>query len=97
MPFVSPDLLRKTAGELKPGVRAVFCHSEGRAGFPLILRKDALLAVEELIEQQRFSLQELAKDLSAVVLPADEHQLFNVNTPKEMEQAKAWWNSRPPP
>jgi molybdopterin-guanine dinucleotide biosynthesis protein A len=93
MPLVSTELIQfvlrqfdNPGGKTKTVIHnAVFVRSRG-AGFPLILRREALEQVEQQIEKGDFSLQSLAKVVKATMLRLTSdwsQQLFNVNTPGE--------------
>ena len=94
MPFLSGELLRQFFDE------AVFCagsiftrHAKGM-GFPFLLRRDDLKIVEQQIAKGALSLQRLAKRLAARAWEPSarfERQLFNINTPDDLAEAKRRW------
>ncbi len=91
MPFVSPSLLSKVEGSLRPKDTAVFVTARGLAGFPFLLRRDALPVVERQMARKQFSMQKLAQVLRArrvALSPCDSAELFNVNTPAELAVAR---------
>lgn len=84
MPFVRGATLRalaaratETAGQNKS---AIFARSEGRFGFPFLLRKQSAVTGD--------SLQALAKALNATALPISDDEAFNINTPEEFAEAQ---------
>jgi molybdopterin-guanine dinucleotide biosynthesis protein A len=86
MPFVTRELLLRLLGTLGPGDRALFARLQGRAGFPFVLRRDTLAVVFQLIEQERFSLRELSRELKSKFFRPPVRlwpQLRNINTPNE--------------
>ena len=90
MPQVSEPLLRKL---LKRASRAtsVFTWSNGAAGFPFILARSTLSAVEKLLNEKRFSLQALAKETRARCFRANresQSDLLNINTPDDWNALK---------
>jgi molybdopterin-guanine dinucleotide biosynthesis protein A len=91
MPFVTPSLVRRLVRKLGPRRRAVFAESNGRAGFPFVLRVAALPTVRTQIARGQFSLQTLARALRAarVRLSArSANALANINTAEELKQAR---------
>ncbi len=94
MPFVTPALLRRVirASRTKETQRqAVFTASREGAGFPFLIRREALPRVEKQIQRGRFSLQALAYGLRAKRLRLSRTtvaQLANLNTPAELAAAK---------
>jgi CTP:molybdopterin cytidylyltransferase MocA len=86
MPFVTRELLLRLLGTLGPGDRALFARFQGRAGFPFVLHRDTLAVVSQLIEQGRFSLRELSRELKSKFFRPPVRlrpQLRNINTPNE--------------
>lgn len=91
MPFVSAALLKRLLGEIKARDRAVFTMAERLAGFPFLLRGQTLPLVERQVARKEFSLQKLARVLKARLVrmdPDQAGQLFNINTPAELETAR---------
>lgn len=93
MPFVTPALLRRVirANQVKNVKQlAVFAASSEGAGFPFLIRREALSRVEKQIQRGRFSLQALARGLHAkrlLLARAAAVQLANLNTPAELAGA----------
>lgn len=86
MPQVSEELLRRLIEKFHARTHAVFTLSEAGAGFPILLRRDALPVVKRLLAEKQFSLQMLARTLSAKKFQPNARQareLFNVNTPAD--------------
>ncbi len=106
MPEISSDLLRRLRMALGPRTTAVFATVEGRLGFPFLLRASQREAVQRLWSEGGRSLRELAEALGARrwEVPARlRPQLFNVNTPADLEELRsrtaatgARRSSRPP-
>lgn len=89
MPFVTPELIRAVA-ERKG--RGVFVQTEDGMGFPFALDRVCLPQLEQALAEQRFSLQALARSLRAqkLRLPRRRKELWNLNTPEDFAQARAW-------
>jgi molybdopterin-guanine dinucleotide biosynthesis protein A len=105
MPFVSVELIQFILQKMRESssmdsrlqaanrsVRgALFVRSHRRAGFPFILSRETTEIVDRQLQQGDFSLQTLAKELRATILPLKHSwskQVFNVNTPEEWGQVK---------
>ncbi len=91
MPFVTVPLLNRLK---KAGSRPTFAQSGRRVGFPFLLHKRDLETVRSQIEKGEFSLQALAKALSAkkIALSARRsNELKNINTPQEYKWARQRW------
>ena len=94
MPFVSTDLLSRILYWFKAHRREVFITTDRRAGFPFLLPRKSLAAVEAQILNKEFSVQTLARVLQAKLLrPPREmwKDLCNVNTPGEWQAARLRW------
>lgn len=94
MPFITAALLRRLLRVSRNGTRSVFASGGNLAGFPLVLPRNALPQVEELVAAGQLSLQQLATGVGAarLRLPAKSAtQLANVNTPEEWRHAKERW------
>lgn len=92
MPFVSADLLRELDKQLSSRRRAVFSVLDGVAGFPFLLRRDALAFVEQQIARREFSLQKLATALEARLwkVPGRRRgELRNLNSPADLRAVRA--------
>ena len=90
MPFVSPALLARLACALSQKRNAVFTVSGKSAGFPFLIRTEALERIEYQIRRKTFSLQALAGVLESRLVRVrqeDEAQLFNINTPEDWSAA----------
>lgn len=91
MPFVSASLLAGLERRLTGRRRAVFASVDGRAGFPFIIRKEAIEIVERQIARKEFSLRALAVALDARVwnVPtAIRCELVNLNSPEEYDAVR---------
>jgi molybdopterin-guanine dinucleotide biosynthesis protein A len=94
MPLVSEALLRVVRHRFARQGGSLFVRSEGRPGFPFVLRREALVTVARQIAAKRFSLHELARALRAKSFsaPANQRaQLRNVNTPGEWARVVKKW------
>ena len=63
-------------------------------GFPFLLHRDDLKIVELQITKGALSLQRLVKRLAARAWeppPELESQLFNINTPEDLAEARRRW------
>ena len=100
MPFVSAGLLEMLVRKAKREENALFVEANGLVGFPLVLfRRTALPVVESQLEKMAFSLQRLAQALRSQTIrlaARQAHELFNVNTPEDLRNARALWHERPP-
>jgi molybdopterin-guanine dinucleotide biosynthesis protein A len=91
MPFVSVELLKDLERRLTSGRPAVFAALDGLAGFPFIVRRDALAIVEQQIARKEFSLQRLAAALDARLwnVPAGRRsELRNLNSPGDLRAVR---------
>jgi molybdopterin-guanine dinucleotide biosynthesis protein A len=86
MPFITREFIARFL-ELE---RPAFAQGAHRAGFPILLPRSALRLVEAQIAARRYSLQSLASRCRGrkALAPADEHELFNVNTPQDWKFAR---------
>src|SRR5665213_164285 len=85
MPFVSVDLLEWLITSPAP---KVFATSDGKAGFPFLLARDALPIVEKQLAIPQYSVQALAEACHAALLQTPSSFLFNINTPGEWQRAQ---------
>lgn len=86
MPFVSVELLKSVVSKLSQGRRAAFGATDDGAGFPLVIRTEALPVVERQLADKVYSLQRLAAALGALrvrVSKSHQGELRNINTPEE--------------
>jgi molybdopterin-guanine dinucleotide biosynthesis protein A len=96
MPFVSGTLLKSLIRRLGARKNALFVKNNGRVGFPFLLRRATLPAVERLLAARLWSLQNLARALGAQTVPLTPRQrrhLVNINTPQEWRKAKEQWHA----
>lgn len=103
MPFVPASLLRRLIRSLRASDPAVMVETNGRVGFPLLLRRAASRSIVELlVTENHYSLQGLASALTARRLPPGRRQLsslLNVNSPGDLAHARSLLkrrDSRPP-
>jgi len=90
MPFVSSALLQDVSMKLSPSRLAVFAVVDGTAGFPFVIRKEALPVVEDQMARGEYSIQKLALALKArrVRIPKSrQREVQNFNTPEEFREA----------
>ena len=91
MPFLSAELLNDFFKAAMQVESAIFTkHSKG-LGFPFLIYRKNLLKVQEQIDKGEFSLQRLARSLSArswVPSRRFESKLFNINSPEDLIEAK---------
>jgi molybdopterin-guanine dinucleotide biosynthesis protein A len=96
MPFVSRKLLETLARRRDPPHGAVFVKHNGRVGFPFLLRRAALPVVRRQIASRQFSLKHLARELRVRTIRlsgGDAAQLFNINTPEDLQAARDRWRA----
>lgn len=93
MPFIRPKDLQQI---LRAAVRgrgrrfSVFFEDEEGVGFPFLIWRDQMDCVQDQLDQNRYSLQDLAGRLRArrIRLPSPESwRRMNVNTPADWNQA----------
>lgn len=86
MPFVSRALLEALAAQ--PG--GAFVEQDGRVGFPFRIDRRELATVERRHAAEDYSLQGLARALGGSRLRSANpgHELFNINRPEDLEQAR---------
>lgn len=87
MPFVSTELLRDLEKRMTTRYKAVFAELKGLAGFPFIVRRDALDVVSQQIARKQFSMQKLAAALEARLWKVPNKQqaeLQNLNSPEDL-------------
>jgi molybdopterin-guanine dinucleotide biosynthesis protein A len=92
MPCVKRNLIIEMLESFTPDCRAIFIYDDGRAGFPFVLRRSTLPEVELQLRQINPSLQRLARAVSARfhgVTEAERGQLLNINSPADLEAARA--------
>jgi molybdenum cofactor guanylyltransferase len=91
MPFVSAALLKRLLDHFHQTREPVFVSAKDLAGFPFLLLKTNLPAVEAEIRKGALSIQQLAGALNAgriEVGRVQAEQLFNVNTPEDWRRAR---------
>ena len=94
MPFLTGELLTRFFGAAVSAPGPLFTQHVRGVGFPFLLRRDDLKIVERQIAKDALSLQRLAKCLAARAWeppPEFEPQLFNINTPDDLDEAKRRW------
>lgn len=94
MPFLTGELLTRFFGAAVAGPGALFTRHDRGMGFPFLLHHDDLKIVERQITKGALSLQRLAKRLAARAWeppPELESQLFNINTPEDLAEARRRW------
>lgn len=97
MPFVSTALLREILRGCRARSPALFVEGDHGVGFPLALQRTCLPAVKRQLDRNEWALRDLARALRARTVrltPRRLPQLFNVNTPEDLEQAR---NRKPTP
>ena len=98
MPFVSAGLLEMLVRKAERNENALFVEANGLVGFPILLfRRTALPVVESQLEKTALSLQRLAQALRSQTIRLAARQareLFNVNTPDDLRNARALWRDR---
>ena len=100
MPFVTPQLLHAIVRRARSTQRAVFSEDAEGAGFPFLLWRRQLAAVEDQIASGRRALQGLAARLRAGRLRSRREEAwerFNVNTPEDLKEARRLWRMHADP
>jgi molybdopterin-guanine dinucleotide biosynthesis protein A len=87
MPFVTPEVLRLIAAELRPGVKAVTAFCDGRLE-PLLAAyaQDALAVLHEAADDE--PLRRTVESLVPVRVDVAPDVVFNVNTPEDLAEAE---------
>ena len=91
MPFLSGELIDTFLAGATGGVGPMFTQHEKGVGFPFVLSCADLALVEKQIDRGVLSLQRLAKRLKARMWqPPEEREweLFNINTPADLAEAR---------
>ena len=91
MPFLSGELIDTFLAGSTGGVGPMFTQHEKGVGFPFVLSCADLALVEKQIDRGVLSLQRLAKRLKARMWqPPEEREweLFNINTPADLAEAR---------
>lgn len=94
MPFVTPQLLERIVRRARSTRRAVFSEDAEGVGFPFLLWRRQLAAVEDQIASGRRALQLLAGRLRAGRLRSRHQEAwerFNVNTPEDLKESRRLW------
>ena len=94
MPFVPRTLIERLLAVDKSRSQGRFVFHQGAAGFPCLVQVEALPQVQALLENKRFSLQELARKLKASMIrpdPGEGELLLNINTPEDWVAARRLW------
>jgi molybdopterin-guanine dinucleotide biosynthesis protein A len=91
MPFVSPELMCRLLQDFARHQRPVCVAAGDEPGFPLLLRCDDLSVVETQLAAGQRALWSLAACLKArrLRLPRGAPELLNVNSPPDLERARA--------
>jgi molybdopterin-guanine dinucleotide biosynthesis protein A len=97
MPFISCKMLDPLLASAGQGNDAVFWETTEGAGFPFLLSQKMQSRVEALRQQRRYSLQNLARQISAQLLDPAAFGLapeafYNVNTPEDFVAAESIFN-----
>jgi molybdopterin-guanine dinucleotide biosynthesis protein A len=86
MPQISELLLKKILEKSTTRTKAIFTWNNGAFGFPFLLKRSALVTVEQLLAEKQFSLQTLARKIRAQKFQPVRNlttDLLNVNTPAD--------------
>jgi molybdenum cofactor guanylyltransferase len=89
MPFVSQQVLGRFIKAFARSPRALFTRKGGRVGFPCLIPRRDLPMVASSVSRRLFSIRELARNLHARYLGAENaFELSNINTPADLERAR---------
>lgn len=91
MPFVSREFVERMIEATRSRDTAIFAHGERGFGFPALMTTEALPVIESQIADGKRSIQALTRALNARGFSPPrrlEQDLFNVNTPKDLEAAR---------
>jgi molybdopterin-guanine dinucleotide biosynthesis protein A len=94
MPLVSSTFLADLISEFRRHRRPLFVAGVRGAGFPFVLPRSSLQAVEQQLEKKQFSVQALARSLKARFLKptgCQQHEMLNINTRADFKKAHARW------
>jgi len=86
-PFLSAALLRRFLVKFD-GQHPLFGVVQEKTGFPILLPRSALPVVTEQIKAREFALHNLARAIRARLVRVPAGQLFNVNTPADLAEAR---------
>ena len=91
MPFMTGELIKEFLSAATDGIGPIFTRHKKGVGFPFVLRRSDLVLVGKQMDCGALSLQRLAKRLKAREWqpPASQvSELFNINTPADLAEAK---------
>ena len=91
MPFLSGGLIDEFLAAATDGAGSIFTQHKRGAGFPFMVPRADLAVVERQIARGALSLQRLARRLKARSWQppsGSEPELFNINTPADLAEAK---------
>jgi molybdopterin-guanine dinucleotide biosynthesis protein A len=96
LPFVTPATLTTLAGADAGGAPAVIAAVGGEAQ-PLLGRYEAASAalLQSAADEGRVAMRAVVAALGALELEFDAGELFNVNTPEDLQRAEAWLRRYP--
>lgn len=97
MPLISCETLDEIVSKTEQSSNSVFTQSEHGFGFPLSISRDSSDSIRTLMREGKRSIFSAAKVLRAnsFQLPKHRHkELFNTNTPEELQQLVSVIKSR---
>ncbi|HEY5188801.1 MAG TPA: molybdenum cofactor guanylyltransferase [Solirubrobacteraceae bacterium] len=97
LPFVTPAALRRLAGAEAGDAPAVIAAHDG-AAHPLLGRYEPACArlLVAAADEGSLPMRRVLSAIGARELECDEHTLFNINTPQDLERAQAHLAGRQP-
>ena len=93
MPFVNTTVLRRLIAAIETDCGGAYCEVNGRWGFPIVLKPEALRAVSHRLDSGDRSMSGLLSELrcARVVFESSEAwQFLNLNTPVDLEMAQEY-------
>ena len=93
MPRLTSDSLRLILDAGMPGRRHCFTLAGGKAGFPILLHKNARGVVSSMLEEGVLALRTLRERLGAQLVslgPEREAELENINSPGEIPAGSSY-------
>jgi len=99
MPLITTAVIKHVIKEFGRGRSSLFVRLDDQIGFPFVITRSSMPAVEAQLARQVRSVQSLAKTLDARILRAPSSwriPLTNANTPRDLETVRRLWEAKSP-